>query len=720
MFLLRLAFVSVVVTALPAMAEPGFKYLQEVPSEFGVGGEKKASSSGVAVGTDTLEFAEPQFEVAGPGEVRAVLPGARVLRVETQPDLAFVERTYALPRGMRAHVRVDNPVLFVSPGPIPLHSENETHVWSNNPRFALAGVALSRFYPGKLADVTVQADKATVRFYPLQWDRQTGELLRVQSLTATLFAQGQEATSASAYSASLGEAVIVARKAMLPAAQLLQRFHSDRYGVASAIVTVESIAEKEAEIAESDLPDGYKDRTAADAAVVAFDPGSGAGYDYSLARKIAGFFQRALKATGSKLKYITLLGDVQSIPPSYYFSTRTGFEPVFGVTDQCYAAVEQCLEPRAAVGRLPLQSEAQTKAYLAKVDNWITHSNSAASELSLFGGKGFGGPMYVGELGTLRALTEKADWRGVQKFYRTKANYTRDAVLDLVRGNNDSSLVYSLDHGTGNEWMVEKQSVSSLDIEKLSVRGSKVNPLVFSIACSNGAYDQNLVREDVFDDLGQGTESVGVSLIRSAAGAVGYFGSARAALGAPVYAIDSKGNLDLKDSNHGLKILDTALELYRVKGAGHLGDFVQASLAQYAADPASSVLKDRFRWTYLNSVLLGDPAMRMPERSRRETVSLFARAVDEIQGAFVGFPAIVMPESGSAAVRIESKVAVEATLFLQSGLSTVRETVIGQKALPAGDSDIAFSDSVGRQNYFMRLENKEGVPIERQVWFRTQ
>ncbi len=721
---LRVAFVLVVAVTLPLFAE-SFQIKKEVPTELWE--PVRPSNDASLVVAETVDFAEPRFEGVGQGEVRVTVAGARALRVETMPELPVVERVYAVPVGMRAEVFWDGAVLNETDGPVPLHAQPETFYWSNDPSFRLAEPATGRFYPGKLVDSAQIGNQVRVRFYPLQWDRKTKSLVQMQQVGVKVYASifdGLFGTKkAAAPAATLkSESVILARANMLDAAKLLQSFHSANYGIASEIVTVESVEKAEAELPESDLPDGYKDRSLADSIVVPYDAARGRGYNYSLARKLAQFFQRNL-ATGSPLKYITLVGDSVSIPPSYYFSVRTGFDAKFGVTDQCYAAVAQCLEPRAAVGRLPLQSVDEMKAYLAKTERWLKYADTAPSELALFGGKAFAGPFYIGELGVLRALPEKADWRGVHKNFRTKQNYTRAGVLETVRGNGDSSFVYSLDHGGGNQWYVEQQSVGSREVMAATSSGSTVNPLIFSIACTNGAYDEKLLQDELYEDASQGADSVGVALIRSVAGAVGYFGSSRPALGAPIFEVDANGNLDLQDSNHGLKLLDTALEDYRVKGSGRLGDYVRGTLTRYASDPASLVTKDRFRWTYLNAVLLGDPAMRLASRTARESVSPLARAVDEIQAAFKAsnsVPAFSLPASGDAALRVHAKTDVEATLFVQGQGLRFNETLVQSKSVAVGDADIAFSDTQGRQTYFMRLENKTGVPIERQVWFRTQ
>jgi len=121
-------------------------------------------------------------------------------------------------------------------------------------------------------------------------------------------------------------------------------------------------------------------------------------------------------------------------------------------------------------------------------------------------------------------------------------------------------------------------------------------------------------------------------------------------------------------------------------------------------------------------VLLADPTLPLPNRTALESVYDLARALDEIEPGFSGFfPRWVLPDHGDVSLRFEAPADVRATLYRQStsgGL--VSESVVDDGSVTSGTSEITFNDTTGRQNYFLRLENTRGVPVERQVWFRTQ
>lgn len=719
---LRAGGVLILGLALSAYADSGFVPLREIPIDFQ---QARSLLNTSPVVSEKFQFDSPRFEVKA-GAVRVSLPGTKALEVETLPELPYLERTYDLPAGAVGEVSWEISSAFKSDGPVPLKVLPETEYWTSDPTFQLAPPGTGNWVPGRPVTLEISGGKARVRVYPLQWNRATQELVYIANLNVRidmhLPADNRRRSGSAAPTPPLApSSVIVAPQTLKDGALLLQESHQRVHGLRSEIVWVEDLERSEPELAEADLPDGYKDRSQSDAVVTAYDPGTGKGYHYSLARKIAHYLQARLTTT-SALRYVTLLGHGDLIPPSYYYSVRMGFGARFGVTDQCYASVQQCTEPRATVGRLPFDSVAQVKNHIAKVEAWVRASAGASSEVALFGGKGLSGPFYIGELGVLRALSTISDWRGARKSFRTLGNYSAQSVDEVIRGEQNSPIVYSVDHGTGNRWHVERDWIAARDIAAISRKGAGTTPLIFSIACSNAAFDETTSKEEIFGDSRFGDLSVGVELLRSPAGAVSYFGSARASVGAPIFEVDPNGNLDLKSSNHGLKILDTALERYRQMGQGRLGDFALAAYAQYTGGPEAGLAKDRVRWTYFNTVLLGDPTLPMPVRSQREANEGLASARDEIEAVFSGyFPRLILPSDGLVQVRFESPSEVRATLFRQSMQSgIISESVVESGNYRAGLSDIAFRDPTGRNTYFLRLENAHGVPAERQVWFRTQ
>ncbi len=710
--MIRLRVVVTLCFCLTAYAESGFKSLSELPAELWT--EPRSESTGTVLLSESKDFPEARIESAGQGLARVRMRGAKTLRMETLPALPYYEQEIAASGTGDLDVAWEDIHAVQSEGEVPLRLAAETQFWTQDPRFTFEAPVSTRYFPGHLVEAKRQVGKVRIRFFPVQWDRVSRRLILLRGFRFTVKQKPSEPVQR--IRAPKNTSLIIVPEALVEGARELQKFHAKRYSIGSDIVTLEAIARDEQPIAESELPPGYKDGVTRDDFVKPFVPATGEGYDYKLARQIAQHIQSQLHAGG--LKYVTLLGNGALIPPSYYFSVRQGFGTNFGVTDQCYAAVKQCMEPRAAVGRLPFSSLDEIRNHLAKVDRWLNQSPAASSELSLYGGKAFDGPFYIGELGVLRALPSNATWRGVKKYFRTSDNYDAAAVLDMVQGNRDSSLVYSLDHGSGNTWHVEGEGVTSIEIAAASSAGPQVNPLVFSIACTNAAFDEATAKESLFNDDQAGTESVGVALLKSKAGAVGYFGSGRPAMGAPSFEIDEKGNLDLMGSDHGLRLLDQALETYQHNPGKRLGDYVQGSLAAYAVDPASPLTGDRFKWSYFNAVLLADPTMPMPQRARTETALPLSRALDVIEPDFSGyFPLMELAGQDAFALGIESFTDANAMLFSQKRVfGQVTENLVATQKLKRGIDQLVYQNPK-EGTYFMRIENSEGVPVERQLYF---
>jgi hypothetical protein len=309
----------------------------------------------------------------------------------------------------------------------------------------------------------------------------------------------------------------------------------------------------------------------------------------------------------------------------------------------------------------------------------------------------------------------------VQKFFRTRENYDRDGVLSMLTGSAESPLVFSLDHGNGNRWRVERRAISSKEILQASSRGRGVNPVIFSIACINAAFDESTVKEEIFSSSEGGDVSVGVALLQSVSGAVAYFGAARNAVGSPIYEIDDRGNLELSGSTYTLKLLESAAHAYHDKEEGRLGDFTLEAFRKYAADPGASISKDRSKWSFFNTNLLGDPVMRFPKRAHKDVSYPLAQALTEIEAGFAGIlPTFDLSSALPSSLEFESTAPVEVTLYEQRMLGVLAsETQVKSELFSEGKNSWKWEPSEDPINYFLRIENQAGLPVERQVWFRT-
>jgi len=640
--------------------------------------------------------------------------------VTGMPQVPVSVRRYSLPPGQTAIAHLENvqweestETVSLSKTPVPL-------VWGTAFRPFPKRTFTGKFFPGKLVATREAEGEVFVSVFPAQVEMATGKVMVVRSadLRVEYVPSRRELVVPDIWSAP---ALIITSEKMKGAAERLRRFHAEELKVRSEVVYVETIAAQHPPVSEEDLPDGYKTKKPWDGLVQKWDEEAKTGYDYLTARKIIYFLQQKMR-TGGATRYVTILGDATIVPPSYYVMLGEGGYVQIGVTDQCYAARNRCMEPRLAVGRLPFSDGDQLDTYLSKAKRWLRQGQDSTSELSLFGGKAFPSDIYVGELSSLKTVNQaRDDWRGLKKYFRTHGKYDKSRVLDLVRGKVDSSFVYFLDHGSGNVWHIDEESISSKEVSAAGVPGAS-SPFIASISCINGAFDEKVLAESVFSDPRNGDVSVGVALLRSPSGAVGYLGAPRPSLGVPVYEVDKKGNLTLNGTTHALQFLDTFFAKYRDARKGRVGDILMQAYRGFLNESGNDMEDEDNIWTYFNLVLLGDPAMRLPDRGAGETVHPFAQSTLEMTTAPGGsFPSLNWV-SGDLVFPVAASTEITATLLRMPRFSFAEsEEQLDEKVLGgSGEYKVALPADATVGRYLLRLENRQGVPFERQVWFEVR
>jgi len=658
-----------------------------------------------------------QYQLSSPESTPVALLG--------QPVLPQIIERVKIPSGFRAEVRLIPVSLEQTEGAIEMLESPPVLVWdSGRLEDFKQGPSFGQFFPGKWSEDSLVENELVIRIFPAQWDRYQHKLmlLREARLEVKYYAADMPAV------ASGSAAVIVTSSQYEGIAKKLQAFHATQYGVHSEILYGDQLDKMNAPlIDEADLPSGYKKMTDAADHVTPWDKATQKGYNYDRARRLAHHLQSRTKAKDG-LRYVILLGDTVSVPPSYYFSISNGLNDVIGVTDQCYGAVGLCLEPRVAVGRLPLTTEAELDVVLSKALVFQKKAGSASRELALQGGKAFRTEVYIGELGALRTLGIKnPTWHAVLKEFRTLKNYDAKGVLNTLLGLDDTALVYSVDHGSGNGLAVERQLISAKQI----LTAPKVNalpPVVASIACTNAAFDQAIVPEPLFDNVAKyGDVSVGEALLKAPMGAAAYLGSARPAMGAPVYSVDKQGNLDLTGSTQGLRVLDGFFEKYHEIPGKRLGDYLLETTQAYMANEKVSDTDILANYTFLNTELLGDPLLPMPERTQLDEAKGLAKSEANFDGTgWMNLPFLTL-DGNAKNVEFSTSAKVRAMVIQQTkspvggGMS---ETHLEDRVIENAGSDRFLLDAQTSTDplgtYFVRLENKDGVPVERQVWFRVQ
>jgi len=701
-----------------AFALPGFRQTTQGPE--GVVTGTRFSGNVTATISKKVAFPDLKLKTLAGNKVQFQSGEGAPHLIAGMPQVLKTVRAFALPPGKTATAHLENVQWEESNERLALTKTPATLVWGKFQAFPSKANS-GGFFPGKLVDTREANGQVFVTLFPAQVEIGTGRVMVMRSADLRVeYADGlREIVMPDIWSAP---GLILTSEKMRSAAERLRKFHADVLKIRSEIVTVENIAETEAPIALEELPAGYKSNYPWENAVTPWDEVTKTGYDYELARKIIHFLQSKM-GDQTATKYVTILGDATLVPPSYYFVIGSDEFVQMGVTDQCYAARKQCLEPRLAVGRLPFETEAQLETYLAKTERWLKDSQGAASELSLFGGKAFPAEIFTGELGTLKVINEaRDDWRGVKKFFRTKKTYSKDSVLSALSGGAESSFLYYLDHGSGNVLHIDDEFISSLDIAKAKDSG-RANPLMVSIACTDAAFDEKLSLERVLEYPKGGDVSIGTALLRSPAGAVAFLGSARPALGVPIYDVDTHGNLSLTDTTYGLQLFDTFFAKYRDERKGRLGDLLIKAYAAFLYEKGNDLEDENNLWTFYNVELLGDPALPLPDRGPGEFVQVPAASKLKMDlGSFGAFP-VLQWVAGEMSFPLEAKGDVTASLLRIPGFDSGedKEVQVDEQVVVSGsDYKVKFPEGTAAGKYLLRLENRRGVPFEKQVWFEVK
>jgi Peptidase family C25 len=681
-----------------------------------------------------FSLGEVQFRELKNGGYELFVEESRPLVVSGQPKVPQILRVLKLEKGQEAQVRLSHVVLEETISSVPLAKAPQAFVWGHGDELNFRSPSLGRYFPGKLVQSYQHGGALYVSLFPLQVDLLTGKILKMTSANIEVLVTSEGRFSAiGVRTARVGPPATEASLIVVPsqlgkAAELLKSYH-EQLGVKTQVVTVEEIDKLQTPIAEEDLPNGYKQKEYRDDYVKPYQAVKKTGYHYELARKISQYLQSRM-GEGSSLKYVTLLGNSDLVPPSYYFSYSSTIGKNFTPTDACYGAIKKCGEPKVAVGRLPFTQESEVKSYIDKVEVWRSFAANSSQELSLLGGKAFPrSNIYVGELGTLNAIqNNKLDWRGVKKKFKTQKNYSKAIMMDIVRGQAETPFSYHLDHGGGNRWFAETESISTKEVEEVSSDKPITPTLMVSISCTNAAFDESLTKESVLGEDSDGLTSVGTQLVRSRTGTVAYLGSARPAMGMPIYQIDEFGNLELTGSNYGLQILEGFFQKYGFARRGRLGDFSLKALQAFVFENGNDMKIDDNAWSYFITELLGDPVIPLPDRKGREDNFELGKSLLKLDNSTgFGFPVLHSKKTPVDSFPLSIAQSVEASLYRvikdeDSSRYTGEELVTSQKINP--DQNPKFE--LGSQNkltsgdYFMRIENTVGVPRERQLYFSVE
>lgn len=518
------------------------------------------------------------------------------------------------------------------------------------------------YFPGQIAAYSTGKDNdstcVSVRLFPVQYSAQTNKAILVTEAKINVYYRltggQQQSPAAAGEPKDMAECIIICPAALQPAAELLKNFHEEHEGVSTSIMTTEDI--KTAYSLANDPPyPGYSGECAGKEDIV--------GYDYELAKKIVSYLRK--EQLHPNLKYITLFGDGQLVPPSYYLNeyavyTWYMFASYYDwiPTDFFYSSPDYDFIPNYRVGRLPVSDLAQATSVVSKIQRW--HDGLSwdwFKRASVAGGRPFGTMWYYGEL-SLTDLINNDTFNGMEitKFYYTDGTFKVENVKPLFL-TQDTGLLYHIDHGSGHKLWVGNESISPTDIMLSSnPRYPPFNaesPLVISVSCINGAYDTDLTKFDYqpeFDAIPNPT-SFGEAVVLSDAGGIAYIGGSR--LNYAGWNMSYDQGRPLAHHYFFEQLCNSIFDGYH-RGVKRIGDMTYNALKYYAQD--TGITFDAERETILGFVVLGDPVLSLPQQQPGARYQKpYLTAVEPDRYAVDGIPSYRdLPENRSRKIKVVS------------------------------------------------------------------
>lgn len=525
-----------------------------------------------------------------------------------------------------------------------------------------AGQQVVGYFPGQIATYSTGRDNDStyvyVRVFPVQYSPQSNKAVLVTEAKINVHysqsAGRQQAPAAADAAKDAAECVIICPAALQSAAELLRDFHVEHEDVSTSIMTTEDISA--AYIPAADPPyTGYSGNYSGKDKIV--------GYDYALAKKIICYLRD--EQLHPNLKYVTLLGDGQLVPPSYYLNEWAAYtwytsESYYDwiPTDFLYSSPDYDFIPNYRVGRLPVSDAAQATSVVSKIERWHNAlSWDWFKRVSVTGGRPFGTMWYYGEL-SLADLINNDTFNGMEiaKYYYTDGTFDVARVKPLFI-TQDTGVLYHIDHGSGHKLWVGGESISPSDIMiSPTPRNPLFNPespLVVSVSCINGAYDTDLTQFDYqpeFDAIPHPT-SFGEAVVLSDAGGIAYVGGSR--LNYAGWSMSYDQGRPLAHHYYIEQLCNSAFESYH-RGVNRIGDMMYNALKYYAQDNGISDTADRE--TVFGFVLLGDPVLSLPQQQPGVRYQKpYLTAVDPDRYAVDGVPSYRdLPEDRSQKVSVVS------------------------------------------------------------------
>jgi len=511
--------------------------------------------------------------------------------------------------------KIESLTKKVLPAPKPLFYfpiEGQTLVYEENEDV----YARSKYFPGRLVEYTVGYGSGgktiiTMHLYPLQYNPITSTLAIFDSFKVLVKYHVEQ------YSDPSEKMVIITTSASSEAVWPLAEFYNRTIGLSTEVKTTdwiyssypaaENITEYSGFYSPVQLNPYYY--TLADK------------YDWILALKIISYLN------DTKPTHVLLVGNSVEVPPSFYYqssfmSQLSEFEGWIP-TDYFYGSADYDLIPERSVGRIPFSDNATVQKVVDKILSWYSATWPSHPDwmrnLVMAGGYPFLLTYMFGE-SALSTVTRQGYTQmfNTTLLMRTDGNYHRDGVQSILR-NGEAGWLLLLCHGSGTELGDYLFADGGLYAETLAGASELLEypsnpnlPVVTSVACLNGAWDEGLLPPEFVPP------SFGESLLMSNASGMAYIGSARSAFEIGVYFSLDEGLLDAEF--YGVTLMHTMLlkaynSFMGARANVSLGEVFAEGVKDYVNTIIPLFGQEAMDLVYANIFMLnlmGDPGLKLP------------------------------------------------------------------------------------------------------------
>jgi hypothetical protein len=550
--------------------------------------------------------------------------------------------------------------------------------------------SLSSYFPGNFVSFEQGSDgKQTycfLRIFPVQYIPANGKAILLTRTTVTVYyeIESHKLGSTPSWFGPERNAIICPQE-FEAQAESLKAFHESK-GIPSAVITCEWITANCDTAPRPGFP-GYSSQ----------QPSCIQGYDFDLARRIVDYLRTTVGHPD--LEYVTLLGDAEKVPPSYYYYVSIFGRDVydFAPSDFLYSSPDYDFVPDFKVGRLSVSDTAEANNVIAKIKSfdaeasWTWFQNAMVA-----GGNAFPSAMsYYDELFVSDMINrEGLSGHDITKCFLTDNRFTASIVDDYI-SNGDVGIISIVSHGSGDAiWFDDGTSISGNDMMLYPPRTHL--PVISGPACVCGAFDTDLVPGLGF------SLSFAEGVLKSPGAGICFLGGSRPNLAGMMWAID-KGRVAVTGKSYIDQVTTLITDVYHA-GADELGELVKQTQFDYAA--ANPMTDTYHRWTMFCFLLIGDPALGIPAQVpgpdydtpflTAQTPTFYNATDIPVYELQTGDSAIVSFGTNSPSVNTKLCNAYKA------------ETAVDTSSLPSSPFEYAFAPEEGARFYLVRAISEDG------------